>query len=192
MADTSERADSAAELQEERPLFSYSFELSNQLVSDMATVLAGDSKRNPPTIACATLLAVIVLIAASPMGRDNTPLLIGLVIVEMAMWTLSRRWVSFKVNALRKDGYDTALVPKGERRRAVELYDDRVVVRPEGETARTLLVSSMRKPRYASDLLVLVFSGGHYVPVPRKALSTTRFSELVRHVAKVTGTKVDE
>lgn len=174
---------------EERPLFSYSYELSGSLVSDMATALAGDEKRNPPMIATYVLLVVVLLVAISPLGK-NSALLIALVIIELAVWWLSTKWHAIQERRLRRAGLDPAFVPEGKRRRSVSVYEDRIVVEAAEGDAQTYPVSAMGKPYYAADLLVMTFSGNAFVPAPRKALSTTRFNQLVRHVSEKTGTEL--
>lgn len=179
-----------SEAEGERPLFSYSYELSGSLVSEMASALAGDDRRNPPMIATYVLLVVVLIVAVSPLGQ-NSALLIALVIIELSVWGLSTKWRAIQERRLRHAGLDPAFVPEDKRRRSVEVYEDRVVVEaPEGEP-QTYLVSSMRKPFFTETMLIMVFSGNTFVPAPRKALSTTRFNQLVRLVCEKTGAKAE-
>lgn len=175
---------------EERPLFSYSYEVSGQLVSDMATALAGDTKRNPPMIATYALLVLVLLVALSPLGT-NTALLITLVIIELAVWYVSTKWHSIQERRLRKLGFDPAFIPEDKRRRSVSVYDDRVVVELPDDETKTYPISSMGKPCYGDGMLVMSFSGKAFVPVPHKALSATRHNQLVRFIAEKTGAKID-
>lgn len=172
----------------EEPLFSYTYELSNQLVEDAATALAGDPSRNPATMACAGSLVVIIAFASSPIG-NNPPVLILLVIIEMALWSLARKWHEVQVWRLRRAGLDTALVAEDQRRRSVSVYDDRLVVEERNGHKTALPMDEMRRPKLSGEVLVLTFSRGRFVPVPRKSMSVSRFDELVDYVARRTNAK---
>lgn len=180
------------ETSSEVPLFTYTYELSNALVVQMAGALAGDRNRNPPAIAVVVLLACIVFLAATPGTSDNTPLLVALVIVTVVLMTLATRWRDLMVRSLRAAGFDTALAPEGQRRYEVSVFEDRFVVAHGSDLKTTLLVSDLRRPRPAKDVVVLRFSGKRYLPVPRKALSGARYNELLRFVAARTGAKFSE
>lgn len=175
---------------EEKPLYSYAYELSGALVDEMATALAGDRYKNPATVACVFILAVIVFFAASPIGYNNQVPLVCLVVVWVILWTVSGKWQTIQVRKLRRAGLDPALAPEGKRRYEVAFYEDRVVVTPPEGKLVTYPVSSLRKPKQSRDLLVIPVAGGAYLPVPHRALSTGRYNELLHHVAKLTGAKV--
>lgn len=174
-------------------LFSCSYELTNQLVDEAATALAGDSRSNPAMLASYGLLVVILLVAMSPIGASQAsmPVLLGLILVEVGLWVLARRWHDIKLAQLRRNGLDTALIPERQRRREVRVYEDRVVVAPKEGTETTYATAGMRKPKLTSGLCLLRFAEGA-VPVPSRAMSVTRYEELVRWACKRTGAKVSE
>lgn len=179
------------DFEQERPLVSYVYDLTSALVIDMSVALAGDRKRNPASVVCACLLVIIVMLAASPVARQLTPLLVVLIVVEMATWTLSSKWQAVQLRRLRKAGFDLALAPEGKRRRTVSVFEDRVVVEEPSGHKTSYPVSEMRRPRSAGEMLVLRFQGG-FVPVPRHALSASRYNDLLRFVAERTGMKYSE
>lgn len=170
-------------------LFSYSYEITNPLVQDAASALAGEKGRNPAAGACAAVLLVIILTASFPRSEMATPLLVVLLVLEVGLWNLMYRWQDVQLGRLRKAGFDTALIDHDKRRRKVRIYEDRILV-DDGETTKAHLMSDAKKPRMGSGGLVIPFRGGGFVLVPAKSLSTSRYGELVAHLNKLTGSKL--
>lgn len=195
MADHEQTRVVTDDFEEEQPLFSYSYVLSNALIDDMATALSGERLRNPPAIICAVLLIAIISLAASPWASSHLWVLIFLIIIEVPLWTLAStsKWHAVQIHKLRTSGLDLALIPEDERHVDVALYEDRIAVRPRNGSIRAYPLSSIRKPKITGDheMLVLTFSDRHYVPVPRRSLSAGRYNELIRSVAQRAGVKLD-
>lgn len=177
-----------AENQIDKPLFSLSYDLSAQLVDEAARVLAGDKMRTPPSVASIAVLVLIVIAALAPVTRDNVPLLVGMVVLEIVLWNLADRWAQVQLRKLRRAGLDTALIPEDKRRRSIAVYEDTLAVTsPDGTD--TLRISDLRGANVGNDLSVLAFANGSFVLIPSRAMSAQRYHDLLKHVGAVKETK---
>ena len=180
----------------EQPIHTASYELTDQLVDQSATLLAGDASRNPAAITSMVLLVIIVAwgfaTSSDPKVDPSSPPVIAtagvLVAAAVALGTLAGRWKQVKLSRLRRSGLDLASVDKRQRRRTVSVFADRVVVAPEGVEPQVFPLASMRRPLFGPELMLLRFGANGFVPVPRRSLSATRYADLERFVREQTGT----
>lgn len=177
-------ANSNAAAQKSEPLFNLKYDLSAQLVDEAAHIIAGDKMRNPAGVASIGMLVIIVIAAISPVTRDMTPLLVGLVVVEVVLWAVSDRWPQLCLRRLRNAGLNTALMAADERRRTIHVYETELeVTSPKGTD--TLPISSLREAKLGSELAVLAYAGNKYVLVPKRAMSAQRYHDMLKHLGAI-------
>lgn len=172
----------------DKPLFSLSYDLSAQLVDEAARLLAGDKMRNPASVTSIAVLVLIVIAALMPATKDNVPLLVGMVVLEVILWNLADRWSQVQLRRLRRAGLDTALIDADKRRRTVAAYEDTLTV-TSPDAAETLRIADLRSATVGNEIAVLAFSGGQFVIIPARAMSAQRYHDLLKHVGAVKETK---
>ena len=166
------------------PLFSFKYDLSAQMVDEAAHLIAGDKLRNPAGVASIGMLVLIVIAAISPITRDMTPLLVVMVIVEVALWTVSDHWPQICLRRLRNAGLNTALIPADERRRTIRVYEDTLTISTPSNTD-TLSISSLRDAKMGAELAVLTYANNTYVLVPRRSMSAQRYHDMLKHLGAI-------
>ena len=177
-------ANSRAAASKTEPLFNLKYDLSAQMVDEAAHIIAGDKMRNPAGVASIGMLVLIVIAAISPITKDMTPLLIGLVVLEVVLWGLSDRWPALCLRRLRNAGLNTALMGADERRHTIHVYESELeVVTPKG--TETLPISSLREAKLGSELAVLAYAGNKYVLVPKRAMSAQRYHDMLKHLGAI-------
>lgn len=172
MAATSSSASAASP----KPLYHATYELTSLMTQDALSVLTPTGASNPAYIACALLLAAMLVYGFA--FEPQTVVMVVLATLCAGLMVVGGRWSTYMLARLQRSGLNAVQLPEDGRRYTVDVWGDRLeVTRPSGEME--VYPFNDIKHVYGTSRLILVdMKTGELALIPAKALSTSRYESL--------------